>query len=240
MEREIARRPERRWWAGRFVALGAPALVVLIVLASGACRRDPVLESLTHGALRARMAAAARLARDPQVANPRAIDLLSTALTRELADPTREPKPEGAWFTAPELAAWGFVSALATRGSDDPADLRAASEAAHGELRSWLLLARGRAGETAVGPDLVPLLASPSPAIRAEAATLVGQLGERSAVPGLRRLLGDPFEAPQAVGKGRRYPVRQVAAEALRSLGVHVRPTAEPGGFEVVPRPGTR
>lgn len=241
------------------VALGLLALA-LVGLAAGACHRDPVLEALTEGGLRQRMGAAARLALDPEIPDPRAIDLLSTALARELADPTRDPQPEGAWFTAPELAAWGFTSALGTRGAHDPADLGAACARSHGELRSWLLLARGRAGEKAVGPDLVPLLGSPSPAIRAEAATLAGQLGVRAAVPELRRLLADPFAAAiavqpgqpgrpgqggrtaqpgQAGAGGRRYPVRQVAAEALRSLGVHVRPTAEPGGFEVVPRPET-
>ncbi len=233
MERKIARSP------GRPAALGVLPLVglVLVALIAGACHRDPILDALTRGALRERMAAAARLARDPEIADPRAIDLLSTALARELAAPTRDPTPEGAWFTAPELAAWAFASALGTRGADDPADLGAAYDRAHGELRTWLLLARGRAGEKAVGPDLVPLLASSSPAIRAEAATLTGKLGERSAVPALRRLLEDPFEAARAdktPAGGRRHPVRQVAAQALRDLGLDVRPTAAPGGFEVV------
>lgn len=215
----------------------ATALLLLSGLAlAAACRREPELEALTRGPLRDRMAAAARLARDPRVPDGKAIDLLSTALARELEEPTGGPPPEGAWFSAHELAAWGYASALATRGEDDPAGLKAAAEGARGALRSWFLVARGRAGDAAVAPALVPLLASPSPAIRAEAATLVGRLGERSAIPALRRLLDDPFAAAPASGRGRRYPVRQVAAEALRELGLEVRPTGAPGGFEVTGR----
>lgn len=214
-------------------------LVPLVLLA--ACEPDRLPEEralLDSQDADERARAAIEVARNPDIPADRVAAGLSTALERELAEPTDGPVPAGSWFSASEIAAWNYASAAGLRGPELVPGLRERAENSDGPLSEWLLLARAYAGDQEAADGLVRLLGSRSPAVRAQAARLLGELGHRPAIGALEDLLSDPFRAPPPLdlpGGSDSYPVRDAAADALRALGVEVWPVAgELGAYEVV------
>jgi HEAT repeat protein len=105
---------------------------------------------------------------------------------------------------------------------------QAAEEAADPEVRKWLTVARGMAGDGDVAPDIERIIrGDPDMSTRAEAARAYARSAKEAAIRLLVELLDDPAELPSPTVSplvpripGER-PVATVAASELTKLGHH-------------------
>jgi hypothetical protein len=116
------------------------------------------------------------------------------------------------------------VSRLAAFGEPIKDLLESASALAEGDYAKVLDMALARLGDrTRVGRVATYLIESPSPTIRVCAALTLRLCGDRSAIPALKKALGDPYQRKDGSDVGPRdrlvYPVRILATDALAALG---------------------
>lgn len=151
-------------------------------------------------------------------------------LRRECATPTVAPPVMGSYLSLGALIKLELAEALGHEGPEATRILREAAAGASGETREWIGIALAFAKVPESASELRGLLrTSASGDVRQAAASLLGELHNREAIPELRRALEDPYHVEiDESDLGRRvtiYPVREEAAGALEALGLTIERT---------------
>jgi HEAT repeat protein len=184
--------------------------------------------TLHDSSWQARLAAVNALRDRSDIPAPQRTELLLAALSREIAQPTESLPFPGSYLPSASIFRLQILRVLEGLGPDGVPVARQAAEGASGETREWILLAQAGVGDLQSSLPLGQLLrTSQDGTVRMTAARLLGRLGDRAAVPGLKAALQDPFTATTAdddtdVPPHSFYPVREQAAGALKALGVRV------------------
>jgi HEAT repeat protein len=177
-----------------------------------------------------RLVALRDLAARKDISSAQQVKALLEELQREVATPTAAPPLMGSYLSLSSLIKLELAEALGQVGPEAIGPLQEAAASKSGEHREWVILALGFAKSTEVGPQLRELLRSSANGdIRHTAASLLGELGIREAIPDLRQALTDPYQVTVEEADLDRtviiYPVREEAAGALEALGVKVERT---------------
>ena len=154
--------------------------------------------------------------------------MLLGALDRELAAPTSEPPIAGSFLSASTTVRLGIAQTLGTLDPQVVSLLRQEIAGRTGAAREWVILAAGFAHSTDVAQQLRDLLrGSADGGVRATAASLLGGMAIREAIPDLQAALGDSYQVTFDIADlgitSTVFPVREQAAAALEALGVTVR-----------------
>jgi hypothetical protein len=161
------------------------------------------------------------------IAVPQRVSMLLGALEREISTPTSEQPVAGSYMSASTSIRMEIARTLGTLDSGVVPLLRYEITGKTGEPREWAILAAGFAHSPDLAPQLRELLRSSADGgVRAMAASLLGEMAIREAIPDLRAALSDSYQVTFEVadlGITRTlFPVREDAAAALEALGVTV------------------
>lgn len=172
---------------------------------------------------------------EADLAVPEAVEQLDVALKAELSSPSEGPR--FGWFDYSETLQEAYMAALVALGPDAVPEIERRARSVDGRARAWYVIALGYLGED-VDDELITLLEDPpSRPVAAHVIEVVGRLGLEEAVPALAAYLDDDysFQDPHRPGQPPDYPLRDIAAAALRRLGYTVySPPERPWEYEVV------
>ena len=173
----------------------------------------------------------------PAVPLVEAVDQLGSALEEEIATPS-EGRGFG-WFDYSETLQEAYVAVVVQFGAEAVPLIEDRIGAADPVSHGWYVVALGYLGEP-VDDELMALLSDPpSRPILVHAMELAGRRALEEAVPVLTGYLKDDysFQDPHRPGRPPDYPVRDVAAAALRRMGYVVySPPERPWDYEMFGR----